>query len=89
MTTTPKVMHAMVLERPKAPLVLRVVPTSEPGEGQILIRVASCGVCRTDQHIADGELAEPKLPLILGHETVGRIVEVDDHVDGSAIGSAS
>jgi propanol-preferring alcohol dehydrogenase len=50
------------------------VPDPEPGPGEILIEVSACGVCRTDLHIVDGELAEPKLPLILGHQIVGRVV---------------
>ncbi len=80
MTRVPETMRAMVLERLGAPLVPREVPTSRPGPGQILLRVVACGVCRTDLHIVDGELPEPKLPLILGHEIVGRVVEVDDSV---------
>src|SRR5215208_6681327 len=50
------------------------VTDPEPGPGEILIQVAACGVCRTDLHIVDGELREPKLPLILGHQIVGRVV---------------
>jgi propanol-preferring alcohol dehydrogenase len=76
----PETMKAMVLEQPKAPLVPRDVPTPGAEEGQILLRVSACGVCRTDLHIADGELTEPKLPLILGHEIVGRVAEVGDGV---------
>jgi propanol-preferring alcohol dehydrogenase len=86
MTFVPDVMKAMVLERPKAPLVLREVPTPEAGEGQILIRVAACGVCRTDLHVADGDLTEPKLPLILGHEIVGRVVEIGGGIEGFSSG---
>ncbi|OYT74965.1 MAG: alcohol dehydrogenase, partial [Armatimonadetes bacterium JP3_11] len=61
-------MHAMVLEQVGQPLQWRELPTPEPGEHQVLIRVRACGVCRTDVHVVDGELAHPKLPLILGHE---------------------
>jgi len=86
MTATPETMQAMVLVQPREPLVLREVPTPVAGEGQILIRVAACGVCRTDLHVADGELTEPKLPLILGHEIVGRVVEVGDGVEGFSPG---
>jgi propanol-preferring alcohol dehydrogenase len=70
----PEVMRAMVLERQREPLRKKTVQVPEPGPGQVLIRVHACGVCRTDLHIVDGELANPKLPLILGHEIVGRVV---------------
>lgn len=71
-------MRAMVLEKPNTPLVLRDVPKPTPGRGQLLIRVSACGVCRTDLHIVDGDLPNPKLPLILGHQIVGRVEEVSD-----------
>jgi len=61
----------MILERPQAPLAAAELPPPEPGPGQVLVRVAACGVCRTDLHVADGELAHPKLPLVPGHEIVG------------------
>ncbi len=70
----PATMRAMVLDAPHTPLRLREVPTPRPGPGQLLIRVHACGVCRTDLHIVDGELTQPKLPLILGHEIVGSVV---------------
>jgi propanol-preferring alcohol dehydrogenase len=79
-------MKAMILDRPGASLVLREVPTPLAGPGQILLRVAACGVCRTDLHIVDGELTEPKLPLILGHEIVGQVVEVGNDVEGFSPG---
>jgi alcohol dehydrogenase, propanol-preferring len=63
----------MVLAAPGRPLEEREIPVPEPGEGEVLVRVAACGVCRTDLHIVDGELADPKLPLVLGHQIVGRI----------------
>ncbi len=66
-------MRAMILERPGSPLVLRDVPAPVPGPGQIRLTVKACGVCRTDLHVADGELPDPKLPLVLGHEIVGRV----------------
>jgi alcohol dehydrogenase, propanol-preferring len=66
-------MQAMVLERPGMPLRLLDVPKREPGTGQVLVRVSACGVCRTDLHVVDGELTEPKLPIIPGHEIVGRV----------------
>lgn len=66
-------MRAMVMDAQQTPLVLREVPVPKPGLGQVLIRVQACGVCRTDLHIYDGELTEPRLPLILGHEIVGEV----------------
>lgn len=69
-------MRAMVLERVGSPLVLRDVPDPTPGPGQVLIRVTACAVCRTDLHVVDGDLADPKLPLIPGHEIVGRVAAV-------------
>jgi propanol-preferring alcohol dehydrogenase len=67
-------MRAMVLESAGQPLVERELPDPEPGEGQVLIEISACGVCRTDLHIVDGELPEPKLPLVLGHQIVGRVI---------------
>ncbi|WP_307155678.1 zinc-dependent alcohol dehydrogenase family protein [Rhodopseudomonas julia] len=66
-------MRAMVLERPGAPLLLKDVTRTRPGPGEVLIAVSACGVCRTDLHVVDGELENPKLPLIPGHEIVGRV----------------
>jgi propanol-preferring alcohol dehydrogenase len=62
----------MVLEAPGRPLVERELPTPEAGPGQVLLRVRACGVCRTDLHVVDGELAGPKLPIVPGHQVVGR-----------------
>ena len=81
MTSTSTQMHAMVMERPGAALRSIERPVPEPGPGQVLLRVHACGVCRTDLHICDGELSEPKLPLILGHEIVGTVAEVGPGVD--------
>ena len=67
-------MRAIVLVEPRRPLEWSELPDPDPQPGQVLLRVRACGVCRTDLHVADGELAEPKLPLVLGHEIVG-IVE--------------
>src|SRR5690349_6417717 len=67
-------MKAMVLESPGRPLREAEFPDPKPGPGQVLLRVSACGVCRTDLHVADGELPEPKLPLVLGHEIVGTVV---------------
>ena len=81
-------MHAMVLESPGRPLVYREVPRADPGPGQLLVRVAACAVCRTDLHVCDGELPDPKLPLILGHEIVGRVEEIGGEVRGFEVGWA-
>jgi alcohol dehydrogenase, propanol-preferring len=67
-------MRAMLLEKPAQLLRLHTVPEPRPGPGQVLLHVRACGICRTDLHVADGELADPKLPLVLGHEIVGTIV---------------
>jgi propanol-preferring alcohol dehydrogenase len=64
-------MRAMVLERQRDPLVLRDLPIPTPGPGQLLVKVECCAVCRTDLHVVDGELPDPKLPLILGHQIAG------------------
>jgi len=72
----------MVLEKPNLPLVLRDIPKPKPGKGQLLVRVNACAVCRTDLHILDGELPNPKLPLILGHQIVGRVEATGDGVHG-------
>ncbi len=67
-------MKAMVLHRQTEPLRLEEMPIPEPEKGQVLVKVEACGVCRTDLHILDGELPGPKLPLIPGHEIIGRVV---------------
>jgi alcohol dehydrogenase, propanol-preferring len=64
-------MRAMVLDEPGRPLREAEAPEPEPRPGQLLVRVHACGVCRTDLHVADGELPDPKLPLVLGHQIVG------------------
>ena len=76
----------MVLEKIGKPLALRDVPKPDAGRGQLLIRVNACAVCRTDLHIVDGELPNPKLPLILGHQIVGRVEQVVQKVNGFSIG---
>src|SRR5204863_7989960 len=72
-------MRAMVLNEPKAALKLRALPKPKPGTGQLVVRVSACAVCRTDLHVVDGELPNPKLPLILGHQIVGRVEEIGEH----------
>jgi propanol-preferring alcohol dehydrogenase len=79
-------MRAMVLNEPKRPLELRDVPKPKPGRGQLLVRVSTCAVCRTDLHVLDGELPDPKLPLILGHQIVGRVEEIGAETSNFAIG---
>jgi len=68
-------MRAMVLDQRGTPLRLAELPDPEPATGQILLRVLACGVCRTDLHIVDGDLQEPKLPLVPGHQIVGEVLE--------------
>jgi propanol-preferring alcohol dehydrogenase len=80
-------MRAMVLDQPRTPLELRDVPEPEPADGQLLIDVHACAVCRTDLHIVDGELARPKLPLIPGHMVVGTVVGRGDRVGVPWLGS--
>ncbi len=75
-------MFAMVLDRPGTPLGARWLPDPSPGPGQILIEVTACAVCRTDLHVVDGELPRPKLPLIPGHEIVGRVLSCGPDVRG-------
>ena len=79
-------MRAMVLEKPRQPLVLRDVPKPNPEPGQLLVRVSACAVCRTDLHIVDGELPDPKLPLIPGHQIVGRVETVGTGAEKFSIG---
>ncbi len=83
-------MHAMVLDGPGTKLVRRALPRPKPGPGQVLVKVAACGVCRTDLHVVDGELTEPKLPIIPGHEVVGRVAALGAGVerfrDGERVG---
>ncbi len=79
-------MHAMVLERPGAALRPLERPLPEPGQGQVLLQVHACGVCRTDLHILDGELREPKLPLVLGHEIVATVAAIGPGAEGLRAG---
>ena len=79
-------MQAMVLKRLKGALEWTALPDREPGPGQIRVKVAACGVCRTDLHVVDGELANPQVPIIPGHEIVGRIDRLGAGVEGLRIG---
>ncbi len=76
----------MVLKEVGAPLTLEDRPLPSPGLGEVLLKVEACGVCRTDQHIADGELPPPRLPLVLGHQVVGRAVALGEGVEGVSLG---
>jgi propanol-preferring alcohol dehydrogenase len=80
------IMRAMVLDAPRTPLTLRERPVPSPAHGEILIEITACGVCRTDLHVVDGELAHPKLPIVPGHEIVGRVAALGGGVAGFAIG---
>jgi len=79
-------MHAMVLDAARQPLLCVNVAVPEPMPGEVLIRVHACAVCRTDLHVVDGDLAQPKLPLIPGHEIVGTVATLGGGVDRLAIG---
>ena len=74
-------MRAALLDAPGRPLRLADVTEPRAGQGQVLLRVRACGVCRTDLHVIDGELTEPALPLIPGHQVVGRVVSTGDGVE--------
>jgi propanol-preferring alcohol dehydrogenase len=82
----PKTMHAMVLQTPRQPLVYMEMPLPKTGPDQVLIKVHACGVCRTDLHLVDGELPDPKLPVIPGHEIVGTVVSKGANVRSFAVG---
>jgi propanol-preferring alcohol dehydrogenase len=83
-------MKAMVLDAAKSPLQLKDVGEPEAGPGQVKLRVRVCGVCRTDLHIVDGDLTEPKLPLVMGHQIIGEVLEtgtgVSDFAKGDRVG---
>ena len=76
----------MILDVPGEPLRVAEVASPEPGEGQVLLRVHCCAVCRTDLHVVDGELPDPKLPLIPGHQIVGSVERIGEHTDGFTVG---
>ncbi len=76
----------MLLRAPRTALEYSEVAIPRPAEGQVLLEVRACGVCRTDLHIVDGELNQPKLPLILGHEIVGTVVDIGSGVSSLKAG---
>ena len=79
-------MHAMVMNKVGGPLVWTELPDRHPGPGQIRVSIAACGVCRTDLHVLDGELPDQSVPIIPGHEIVGRIDAIGRDVDGLRLG---
>ena len=79
-------MRAVILDVPGEPLRVAEVPLPEPGEGQLLLRVHCCAVCRTDLHVVDGELPHPRLPLIPGHQIVGTVEKIGGHAGSFAVG---
>jgi propanol-preferring alcohol dehydrogenase len=79
-------MRAMVLEQPRLPLRNAVLPDPVPLANQLLVRIAACGVCRTDLHVVDGELTQPKLPSVPGHEIVGRVEDLGADVTDFHVG---
>jgi alcohol dehydrogenase, propanol-preferring len=79
-------MRAMLFEKPGEPLRQSELAIPSPGPGQVLIRVHACAVCRTDLHVIDGELTQPKLPLVPGHEIVGTVSELGADVNRFKIG---
>jgi propanol-preferring alcohol dehydrogenase len=80
--------RAVVLTAPGRQLEERDLRVPDPGPGELLVRVAACGVCRTDLHVADGELPDPKLPLVLGHQVVGRVEGSGERVGVAWLGWA-
>ena len=81
-------MRAMILDVPGKPLRSAEVPVPEPGAGQFLLRVRTCAVCRTDLHVVDGELPDPKLPLIPGHQIVGAVAQTGEDAGNFAVGDS-
>src|SRR5215470_4927417 len=79
-------MRAQVLDRSGGPLTLREIAEPSCGVDQVRVAVSACGVCRTDLHVLDGELTQPKLPLVLGHQIVGTVVERGEKVSGLSVG---
>jgi propanol-preferring alcohol dehydrogenase len=79
-------MHAMVLDKPGEPLREAELDDPRPGPGELLARVHACGVCRTDLHVVDGELPDPKLPLVPGHQVVAEVAELGDGAGRFTVG---
>jgi propanol-preferring alcohol dehydrogenase len=79
-------MRCMQLERPGEPLRLVERPIPQPGNGELIVSVSACGVCRTDLHVVDGDLTQPKLPIVPGHEIVGRVAAVGHGVTEFEVG---
>jgi alcohol dehydrogenase, propanol-preferring len=79
-------MRAMILDAPRTPLRPAELPVPRPGAGEALIAVHACGLCRTDLHVVDGELTEPRLPLIPGHQIIGEVAELGEGPGHLAIG---
>ena len=79
-------MHAMVLKRPGSALEWTELPDPSPGPGEIHMKIGACGICRTDLHVVDSELPQPKTPIIPGHRIVGRIEAIGTGVEGLRIG---
>jgi alcohol dehydrogenase, propanol-preferring len=79
-------MRAMVLDQPGRPLVMRERPAPQLAAGEILVEISACGVCRTDLHVVDGELPHPKLPIVPGHEIVGRVAVLGSGAGGFTSG---
>jgi len=79
-------MRAMVFEGLGRPLTLQELPQPEAGPGQLQLAVSACGICRTDLHVVDGDLTEPSLPLVPGHQIVGRVTALGEGVDGFTVG---
>src|SRR3982074_99234 len=81
-------MRAMLFEAPGRPLVAAALPRPQPEEGQVLVRVLACGVCRTDLHLLDGEVDVPHPPRVLGHQIVGEAIEGAGELEAGARGGA-
>src|SRR5580698_1604159 len=79
-------MHAMLFEGETPSLIPTEIPVPRPASGQVLIRIHACAVCRTDLHVVDGELPNPRLPLVPGHEIVGHVEALGRDVDRFQIG---
>ncbi|PPC92864.1 MAG: alcohol dehydrogenase, partial [Methylocystis sp.] len=79
-------MKAIILGRPNTPLIMEERALPPPGAGDVRLKVEACGVCRTDLHVVDGELTQPKLPIVPGHEIVGRVDAIGPGVTGFSLG---